>query len=97
MNIPARSIIFHRSNTNGVMQSLQIWAGSRNWYSETMVSCDDALLNMVTIPEIFSNLHSELYTFATIERRSMWLPKMDAAIKIKGFIFLEFANSLRSR
>ena len=60
-------------------------------------SYDDALLNMVTIPEIFPNLHSKLGIIATIGNESVSPAKTDAAIKIKGFIFLEFANSLRSR
>ena len=50
-------------------------------------SYDDALLNMVTIPEIFSNLHSKLGIIATIGNEGISPAKTDAAIKIKGFIF----------
>ena len=65
--------------------------------SEGAVIYDDVILSMVVTPEIFSNLHCELVVIATVRFEGFSSAKTDAAIKIKGLIFLEFANSLRSR
>ena len=58
---------------------------------------DDAIENMILTVEILSFLRSHLVIIPLFESGSFSSAKMDAAIKIKGFIFLEFANSLRSR
>ena len=66
----------------------------RMWY---YLLCDDVFENMYITQEISSKSRSERDSFSNIGNEGISPAKMDAAIKIKGFIFLEFANSLRSR
>ena len=58
---------------------------------------DDAIERKYITQEIFSKSCSERGSFSHIWNEGISPAKMDAAIKIKGFIFLEFTNSLRSR
>ena len=58
---------------------------------------DDVIENMYITQEISSKSCSERDSFSHIGNEGISSAKMNAAIKIKGFIFLEFANSLRSR
>ena len=58
---------------------------------------DDVFENMYITQEISSKSRSERDSFSDIGNEGISSTKMDAAVKIKGFIFLEFANSLRSR
>ena len=58
---------------------------------------DDVIENMYLTPEILSFFHSDLARFSDIGNEGISPAKTDTAAKIKGFIFLEFANSLRSR
>ena len=48
---------------------------------------DDVILSMVVTPEISSKFHSELVVIATVRFEGISPAKMDAAKKIKGFIF----------